>query len=146
MKTWGKEGTGPGEFNTPHGIATDASRRVYVADRSNSRIQVFDEHGTFIDMWPDIKAPHDVEVAADGHVWVSDGDTNKMLKYTPAGKLVYSFGTYGLTPGLNWGIHQFSGDADGNMYWAETYAGRAQKLRPQGRADARALYRPLGSE
>jgi peptidylamidoglycolate lyase len=146
VKAWGKEGTGPGEFNTPHGIATSADRKVYVADRSNSRIQVFDENGTFLDMWPNIKAPHDVEVAADGNVWVSDGDTNKMLKYTPNGKLLYSFGTYGLTPGLNWGIHQFSGDAQGNMYWAETYAGRAQKLKPQAGADPRALYRPLGSQ
>ena len=146
VKAWGKEGTAPGEFNTPHGIATDKNRRVYVADRSNSRIQVFDENGTFLDQWPNINAPHDVEVAADGHVWVSDGNTNKMLKYTPNGKLVYGFGTYGLTPGLNWGIHQFSGDADGNMYWAETYAGRAQKMRPQAGADPRALYKPLAAQ
>jgi NHL repeat-containing protein len=146
IKAWGKEGTGPGEFNLPHGIATDRNRRVYVADRSNSRIQVFDENGTYLDQWPDIKAPHDVEASADGHIWVSDGDTNRMLKYTTSGKLVYAFGAYGLTPGLNWGIHQFSGDADGNIYWAETYAGRAQKLRPRTGADARALYRPLTAQ
>jgi sugar lactone lactonase YvrE len=146
LKTWGKRGTGPGEFDLPHGIATDRDRRVYVADRSNARIQVFDEEGKFLDAWPNIDAPHDVEVASDGHVWVSDGNTNKMLKYTPNGKLVYGFGTYGLAPGLNWGIHQFSGDADGNMYWAETYAGRAQKLRPRAGADRRALYRPLATE
>lgn len=146
VKTWGKEGTAPGEFNTPHGIATDRNGRIYVADRSNSRIQVFDANGTYLDQWPDIEAPHDVEVAADGHVWVSDGNTNKMLRYTPNGRLTYSFGSYGLTPGLNWGIHQFSGDAEGNMYWAETYAGRTQKLRPKSGADPRALYRPFAGQ
>ena len=142
VKTWGTEGTGPGQFRVPHGISADKNGRIYVADRSNRRIQVFDADGAFIDAWPNINAPHDVEVAADGNVWVSDGDTNKMLKFDPNGKLLYGFGTYGLTPGLNWGIHQFSGDAEGNMYWAETYAGRAQKLRPRPGADARALYRP----
>src|SRR5262249_673475 len=48
LKTWGKHGKGQGEFDTPHGIALDSSGRVYVGDRVNSRIQIFDADGNFI--------------------------------------------------------------------------------------------------
>ena len=47
IKSWGERGTGPGEFNTPHSIAADAKGNIYVADRSNRRIQVFDGDGKF---------------------------------------------------------------------------------------------------
>ena len=47
LKSWGDRGTGPGQFHTPHSIAADANGLVYVADRSNRRIQVFDGDGNF---------------------------------------------------------------------------------------------------
>ncbi|MEO8441955.1 MAG: 6-bladed beta-propeller [Betaproteobacteria bacterium] len=45
IKTWGKKGSGPGEFDMPHGLAIDSSGRLFVADRGNSRIQIFDLDG-----------------------------------------------------------------------------------------------------
>jgi DNA-binding beta-propeller fold protein YncE len=57
VKAWGKRGAGPGEFNEPHGIATDAKGRVYVADRANNRIQVFDPDGNFLKQWTNVGAP-----------------------------------------------------------------------------------------
>jgi hypothetical protein len=48
LKSWGDRGTGPGQFQTPHSIAVDAAGKVYVADRSNRRIQVFDGEGGFL--------------------------------------------------------------------------------------------------
>jgi DNA-binding beta-propeller fold protein YncE len=48
IKSWGEPGTGPGQFNTPHSIATDDAGNVYVADRGNGRIQVFDGDGKFL--------------------------------------------------------------------------------------------------
>ena len=48
IKSWGEPGTGPGQFNTPHSIATDDTGNVYVADRGNGRIQVFDGDGKFL--------------------------------------------------------------------------------------------------
>src|ERR1700751_1190681 len=48
LKSWGDRGTAPGQFNTPHSIAVDAKNQVYVADRSNRRIQVFDGEGKFL--------------------------------------------------------------------------------------------------
>ena len=48
VKSWGEPGNGPGQFNTPHSIAADAQGNVYVADRGNRRIQVFDGDGKFL--------------------------------------------------------------------------------------------------
>ena len=51
VKSWGERGTGPGQFNTPHAIAIDRNDNVYVGDRSNRRIQVFDTDGKFLRMF-----------------------------------------------------------------------------------------------
>ena len=51
VKSWGEKGTGPGQFNLPHAIAIDRNNNVYVGDRSNRRIQVFDTEGTFLRMF-----------------------------------------------------------------------------------------------
>ena len=62
LKSWGQRGTGPGQFHTPHSIAVDASSLVYVADRSNRRIQVFDGEGAF-QFTIDAPVPPDAEPA-----------------------------------------------------------------------------------
>ena len=51
IKTWGKMGAGPGEFNIPHSLALDSRGRLFVADRGNVRLEIFDQEGTFIDQW-----------------------------------------------------------------------------------------------
>jgi DNA-binding beta-propeller fold protein YncE len=51
---WGRRGTGPGEFGLPHNLVIDAQGRVYVTDRDNQRIQVFDSEGKFLDQWKDV--------------------------------------------------------------------------------------------
>src|SRR6202166_2915462 len=120
LMTWGSKGKGPGQFDLPHSIDIDAQRRVYVADRSNSRIQIFDENGKYLSEWDNIRQPYHIMVTADQHLWVADGVTNKFLKYDLNGKLLYSWGTYGSFPGAFWAVYQFSVDADGNLYAAET--------------------------
>jgi DNA-binding beta-propeller fold protein YncE len=135
LMTWGTKGNGPGQFDLPHSIDIDRNRRVYVADRSNSRIQIFDENGKYLDQWPNIRQPFHIMISADQHLWVVDGTTNKFLKYDLNGKLLYSWGTYGTFPGAVWGVHQFSVDAAGNLYAAETFGGRTQKFRPKPGAD-----------
>jgi DNA-binding beta-propeller fold protein YncE len=55
--SWGRSGTGPGEFNLPHNIACDENGLVYVADRENHRIQVFDGDGRFQEQWHDLHRP-----------------------------------------------------------------------------------------
>ena len=51
LKAWGKKGSGPGEFDIPHSLAFDSKGRLFVADRNNVRLQIFDQEGTFIDQW-----------------------------------------------------------------------------------------------
>jgi peptidylamidoglycolate lyase len=152
LMTWGQEGnppneTRPGYMNTVHAIAIDARRRVYISDRANSRIQVFDENGKFLDAWPDIKRPYAIAMTADQHLWVSDGTTQKFLKYDLEGKLLDSWGTFGAFPGGFWGVHQFSVDDEGNLYTADVHVGRPQKFRPRKGANPGQLVgRPMRSK
>lgn len=57
LKSWGDFGTGPGEFNLPHNITADPDGWVYVADRENHRVQVFDQHGRFETQWHNLYRP-----------------------------------------------------------------------------------------
>jgi sugar lactone lactonase YvrE len=50
--SWGEPGTGPGEFNMPHGVWIDRHGRVLVCDRENDRVQVFTQDGEFVSTWP----------------------------------------------------------------------------------------------
>src|SRR5438093_11382958 len=52
IKTWGHHGSGPGEFDQPHDISIGGTQnRIYIADRSNNRVQIFDQDGNFIAAW-----------------------------------------------------------------------------------------------
>jgi len=57
LQSWGTPGTGPGQFNVPHGIAVDREGTVYVADRENSRVQLFSLDGQYISEWTDVARP-----------------------------------------------------------------------------------------
>jgi DNA-binding beta-propeller fold protein YncE len=57
VMSWGEPGSGPGQFNLPHNISCDADGWVYVADRENHRIQVFDGNGRFQTQWHDLHRP-----------------------------------------------------------------------------------------
>jgi len=51
IKTWGKKGTAPGEIDIPRALAMDSHGRLFVGDRNNNRIQIFDQDRTFLDQW-----------------------------------------------------------------------------------------------
>jgi len=114
---------------------------VYVADRANNRIQVFDENGKYLDQFPNIQQPYNIRISDDGFLWVFSGPLDKMLKYDLSGRLLYGWGTHGTAPGLFWAVHEFSGDSEGNMYTAEVFGGRTQKFRPRPGADPSHIYR-----
>jgi len=139
LMEWGKGGTGPGEFQTVHGIAIDAKRRIYVGDRENARIQVFDENGKFIEIWPNVPHPYFLYMAKDQHLWVGDGVTHKVLKFDLTGKLLYSWGTFGRMPGNLWGPHQLNVDNEGNLYVANAQGNNVVKFRPKKGADPEKL-------
>jgi len=140
VTAWGEKGTPPNEtrpsyFNSVHGIAVDPqTRRVYVNDRSNHRIQVFDENGKFLDQWHTGDPPSDVHLiymSADRHLWAADRGTSKLVKYDLDGHFLYSWGTWGDFPGGMWGVHGLHVDQEGNLYVAEVDSGRAQKFVPR---------------
>ena len=78
IKWWGGKGTGPGQFDVPHSIAIDSKGRVYVADRSNNRIQIFDENGKFLNQWTNFGTPWGLFIK-DDLIYVVDGTANNRL-------------------------------------------------------------------
>ena len=139
LMQWGQEGIlpnelRPGYFNSLHGIDIDLeSGRVYVSDRQNNRIQVFDQDGNFLDQWRVGDPPSDVQylIVANSAVWIMDAGTTKLLKYDLDGNFLHSWGTWGTFPGGMWGVHGMSVDEEGNFYISEVNTGRAQKFVPR---------------
>jgi DNA-binding beta-propeller fold protein YncE len=79
----------PGTFGNLHGIAVDAKQRIYVADRHAGRIQVFDQYGKVLDVWPGIPNPSSIAVSKDQrYVWVTDETHNKILQFDMEGRLL----------------------------------------------------------
>jgi hypothetical protein len=130
----GKE-TRPGYMNNVHGVAVDIeTRRVFVNDRDNHRVQIFDESGKYLSEWKIAVSPsslHLVQIGADRTVVTFDRNTHKMLKYDLDGRLLYAWGTVGDFPGTVWGVHGLSTDQEGNLYVAEVDSGRFQKFSPR---------------
>jgi DNA-binding beta-propeller fold protein YncE len=121
LMEWGTAGRGPGQFAAQgevHGIAIDAQRRIYVCDRGNNRVQVFDENGNFLDQWENITGPSDIKITTDGFAWVTSGRGNRLAKYDLNGKLITYWGTYGTGQGQFDDPHYISVDQEGNLYVA----------------------------
>jgi hypothetical protein len=138
---------GPNEFWSVHSIAVSKDRRVFVADREHSRMQVFDENGKFLSMWPTghRSAVYTHIVTDDGYVWVGENTTQRLVKYDLEGRYIYDMGGPGPLPGQFDGPHQISVDQEGNLYVSEVWNGRTQKFRPKPNADpAKIVSRPVG--
>jgi len=76
LKTWGKKGSAPGEFDTPHGLAIDSRGRLFVADRSNNRIQIFDQDGKFLEEWKQFSRPSGIYIDKKDVLYVTDSESN----------------------------------------------------------------------
>jgi DNA-binding beta-propeller fold protein YncE len=72
LQSWGEPGSGPGQFNVPHGIAIDREGTVYIADRENSRVQIFGGDGAYRGQWTDVARPCQLYVGRDGWVYVAE--------------------------------------------------------------------------
>jgi peptidylamidoglycolate lyase len=144
VTSWGMKGNPPNEtrpyyMNTVHAIVADKQGRLYVSDRANHRIQIFDQNGKFLEAWPNVPLPYSLLMTSDQYLWSASGQTQKFTKYDLSGKLLSSFGTFGAFPGGFWGVHQFHVDTEGNLYTADVHVGRPQKLRPRAGVDRAAL-------
>ncbi|NML32548.1 peptidyl-alpha-hydroxyglycine alpha-amidating lyase family protein [Paraburkholderia antibiotica] len=157
LKSWGDRGTGPGQFHTPHSIAVDANDHVYVADRSNRRIQVFDTEGTFLRQFtidvpvpPDARPaignmPSEAEIAAGtfapGSPWAicispgphqvlysADAFPGRIYKLSLDGKVLGVLGKAGKQPKEFGWIHQMACPSENVLFVAELLNWRVQKL------------------
>jgi sugar lactone lactonase YvrE len=75
IMSWGRTGGGIGEFSTPHSIAFDSRGRVFVADRNNNRIQIFDQEGNFLDLWYQFGRPSGIAISPDDRIYVADSES-----------------------------------------------------------------------
>ena len=149
VRSWGRVGVAPGEFSIPHSIALDSRGRLYVADRNNVRVQVFDGEGKLLDVWKDLVVPWGIWITPADEVWVcgsspmswrkEDGalgcppKDQVFMKFNGEGKLLQLWtvpkGEDGKErPGdLNW-LHCMALDSKGNIYAGDIKGKRAQKF------------------
>ena len=99
---WGSDVTGDGRFNGPPGIAVDGSGRVYVADTSNDRVQVFSGDGSFLGKWSSpgtgdgqFNRPWGIAVDGSGRVYVADGGNNRVQVFDANGSFLAKWGHTG---------------------------------------------------
>jgi streptogramin lyase len=156
LKSWGNRGNKPGEFNTPHNIAADAEGNIYVADRFNRRIQVFDGDGNFLRaITVDVPFDHNARPAignkpnpdategtfAPGAPWTvcitpppnqvlftSDAYPGRLYKLSLDGKVLGVLGESGKQPKQFGWIHEIACPSDKMVYVAELLNWRVQKL------------------
>jgi len=139
IQSWGDPGTGPGQFNLPHGIWVLPDERVLVADRENDRVQVFSPTGEFITEWLDVQRPTQIYSRGDGTVYVSElqwrtgqesfrnGKANQVKParisvYDESGKLqsrLEEIGGDACAPGSVGAPHSLAVDSEGSVYVGE---------------------------
>jgi len=135
---WGVKGSAQGELDLPHGIAVDNASRVYVADRTNARVQVFDSQGRFIAQWkgPDIGRPYAVAIGGDNKAYVVDGgdqptgppDRSRAMRLSLTGEVETTFGRYGNYDGQFMLGHDIAVGGDGAVYVVDAWGMRVQKF------------------
>jgi hypothetical protein len=78
---WGKHGSGPGEFEVPHALAFDSRGRLFVGDRANNRIQIFDQDGKFLDQWKQFGRPSGLYIDKNDILYVTDSESTDKEGY-----------------------------------------------------------------
>ena len=148
------KGTGDGQFNTVHGIDVDRNGHIYVVDRLNKRVQVFDANGKHLANWPNIRFPNHVQVtdpapgdtSTNGEqvVWVADNRPTDVLKFDTKGNHLFSWNASGPVPGGFGELHQFSLDSNGNCLHRRQRPWPSAEARTEGECGSAALDRAVG--
>ena len=147
----GQQGSGPGEFNEPGGLAVDSQGNLYVADIMNHRVQKFDAAGKFVaqvggngEGEGQFTEPWGLAVDGEGNVYVADSFNHRIQKFDPDLNFLLAFGKSASNlddpePDVFWGPRDVAVDADGNIWVADTGTGRMVKYGPDG-----SLIQPFG--
>jgi hypothetical protein len=136
IKAWGSRGAGIGQFNTIHAIAVDAQGNVYAGDRGNSRIQVFDNNGTFKTQFLHVGAPWTICITPGPHQYlytsnsngIGDFNNGEIYKMELDGKVVGKFGTAGKQMKEFGSVHEIDCRTDNQILVGELTNWRVQKL------------------
>ena len=120
LSSWGEPGTGPSQFRLPHNVWVDKKERVWIPDRENSRIQIFDSEGKLLDMWTDQLRPTDLFIDDDDIVYISDL-ADRVRIYSIDGKLLTEWGATGSDrqKALFIAPHAIAVDSQGSIYVGE---------------------------
>ena len=149
VKQWGEAGSKPGQFALPHSIVADSHGRLYVADRENARIQVFDTKGKLLAVWANIVTPWGLWPTKKDEIWVCGScpvrkdEIGEWIVIPPSDQIVMKLSNKGkvllraplrktkVPPGklgeVNW-VHGIALDSQGNLYLGDIQGGRAQKF------------------
>lgn len=123
LSSWGRGGIGDGEFRTPHSLWVTATR-VYVLDRDNDRIQVFDRAGELQDIWTDFLRPMDVWMSPDEELFVTE-QVPRLSRWSADGRLL------GRCRLPHIPSHSIAGDDEGRLYVVELVHGTIARLVPE---------------
>jgi len=80
IKSFGSKGSGPGELEQPHALAMDSRGRLFVGDRSNNRIQIFDQDGKLLDTWTQFSRPSGIYIDANDMIYVTDSESESVAR------------------------------------------------------------------
>jgi len=129
VKEWGRKGSGRGELSEPHTIAIDSRGRLFVGDRENNRIQIFDQDGKHLDSWSQFGRPSDVHIDKNGIIYVADAESGP--RYYPGwqrgvriarvsdGRVTYMIHPHKTDRAEGMSGEGVTVDAQGNVYSAE---------------------------
>jgi DNA-binding beta-propeller fold protein YncE len=80
LKTWGQLGAGPNDMNQPHALAMDSRGRLFVGDRGNDRIQIYDQEGRLLDTWYQFSRPSGIWIDARDSIYVADSESGSVAR------------------------------------------------------------------
>jgi len=129
LKSWGGKGAGPGQFQVAHAVAIDAAGDLWVADRENSRIQVFDTDGTFRREMKFAGLPCDVDIGSES-VFMVNGFTGQIVKLALDGAVLGAVGRPGTALGEFGEAHYIAVSPKGELYVADTVNRALHKFVP----------------
>jgi hypothetical protein len=129
LESWGRIGTAPGEFRTPHGLAFDSRGRLFVADRGNVRIQIFEQDGTFVTEWKQFGRLSGIYIDQNDILYAADSESSatsnpgwrRGIRVGSAitGHVLYFIPDPQQNPGGTSAAEGVAADRMGNIYGAE---------------------------
>jgi sugar lactone lactonase YvrE len=130
LKSWGGKGTGPGQFQVAHGIDIDANGRLWVADRENQRVQVFEQDGELVREIKYRGLPCDVVIGRE-YIYMVNGFAGQVLRLDLNGNVLAALGKPGDGPGEFGEAHMVAVNARAEIYVADSVRAALLKFVPR---------------